>query len=53
VRPLSMVCSREDSRRGLVLGVGMLAGESLVSEVARLRRTLESILSMRDIRRHN
>ncbi|MCO7233232.1 MULTISPECIES: PLP-dependent aminotransferase family protein [unclassified Cobetia] len=53
VRPLSMVCSGEDSRRGLVLGVGMLAGESLVSEVARLRRTLESILSMRDIRRHN
>jgi len=53
VRPLSPVCSANDSRRGLVLGVGMLAGDSLVNEVARLRRTLESILAMRDIRRQN
>lgn len=50
VRPLSFVCSDDDSRRGLILGVGMLAGESLTSEVARLRRTLEGILTMRDIR---
>lgn len=50
VRPLSMVCSETDLRRGLVLGVGMLSGDSLVSEAARLRRTLETVLKLRDVR---
>ncbi|GED23750.1 PLP-dependent aminotransferase family protein [Halomonas halmophila] len=50
VRPLSPFCSVRDKRRGLVLGVGMLAGESLANEVARLRRILESVLQLKDIR---
>lgn len=50
VRPLSMVCSPGDKRRGLVLGVGMLSGDSLVSEAARLRHMLTRILAMREIR---
>lgn len=29
VRPLSLVCSDDDPRRGLVLGVGMVEGETL------------------------
>ncbi|TVU69609.1 PLP-dependent aminotransferase family protein [Cobetia crustatorum] len=50
VRPLSPVCGPGDTRCGLVLGVGMLAGDSLVSEAARLRRTLDTVLKLRDVR---
>ena len=45
VRPLSPVCAKGDSRSGLVMGVGMLSGETLVREAQRLRRCLEALLS--------
>ncbi|MDN6321702.1 MAG: PLP-dependent aminotransferase family protein [Halomonas sp.] len=44
VRPLSPVCAKGDSRSGLVMGVGMLSGETLVREAQRLRRCLEVLL---------
>lgn len=44
VRPLSPVCADKDSRTGLVMGVGMLSGETLVREAQRLRRCLELLL---------
>lgn len=44
VRPLSPVCARHDPRVGLVLGVGMLSGETLSREAQRLRRCLEALL---------
>ena len=44
VRPLSPVCAKGDSRSGLVMGVGMLSGETLVREAQRLRRCLEALL---------
>nr|WP_290702403.1 PLP-dependent aminotransferase family protein [Halomonas sp. UBA3074] len=44
VRPLSPVCAPTDSRVGLVMGVGMLSGETLVREAQRLRRSLEALL---------
>ncbi|KPQ21859.1 MULTISPECIES: aminotransferase-like domain-containing protein [unclassified Halomonas] len=44
VRPLSPVCAKHDPRVGLVMGVGMLSGETLVREAQRLRRCLESLL---------
>ncbi|PCF93967.1 PLP-dependent aminotransferase family protein [Vreelandella nigrificans] len=44
VRPLSPVCAKTDPRVGLVMGVGMLSGETLVREAQRLRRCLESLL---------
>ncbi|TKD63767.1 PLP-dependent aminotransferase family protein [Cobetia marina] len=51
VRPLSPVCCSDDRRCGLVLGVGMLTGDSLVREAERLRRTIETILRLKDVRR--
>ncbi|MFB9868898.1 aminotransferase-like domain-containing protein [Vreelandella sulfidaeris] len=45
VRPLSPVCASHDPRSGLVMGVGMLSGETLVREAQRLRRSLEFLLS--------
>ncbi|MEL7895023.1 PLP-dependent aminotransferase family protein [Vreelandella neptunia] len=44
VRPLSPVCAKGDSRSGLVMGVGMLSGETLAREAQRLRRCLEVLL---------
>lgn len=44
VRPLSPVCAKGDLRSGLVMGVGMLSGETLVREAQRLRRCLEALL---------
>lgn len=44
VRPLSPVCAKGDPRSGLVMGVGMLSGETLVREAQRLRRCLETLL---------
>jgi GntR family transcriptional regulator/MocR family aminotransferase len=44
VRPLSPVCAKHDPRVGLVMGVGMLSGETLVREAKRLRRCLETLL---------
>lgn len=44
VRPLSPVCAQHDARVGLVMGVGMLSGETLVREAQRLRRCLEALL---------
>ncbi|WP_249977305.1 PLP-dependent aminotransferase family protein [Vreelandella olivaria] len=44
VRPLSPVCIKGDTRTGLVMGVGMLSGETLVREAQRLRRCLEALL---------
>jgi GntR family transcriptional regulator/MocR family aminotransferase len=44
VRPLSPVCAPADPRVGLVMGVGMLSGETLVREAQRLRRSLEALL---------
>ncbi|OJA05768.1 PLP-dependent aminotransferase family protein [Halomonas sp. QHL1] len=44
VRPLSPVCAPTDPRVGLVMGVGMLSGETLVREAQRLRRSLEALL---------
>lgn len=44
VRALSPVCAKGDPRSGLVMGVGMLSGETLVREAQRLRRCLEGLL---------
>ncbi|MCS2610457.1 PLP-dependent aminotransferase family protein [Halomonas dongshanensis] len=44
VRPLSPVCARGDERTGLVLGVGLLSGETLQREAMRLRRCLDRLL---------
>ncbi|MGP9632193.1 aminotransferase-like domain-containing protein [Halomonas sp. AOP43-A1-21] len=44
VRPLSPVCAAHDPRVGLVMGVGMLSGETLAREAQRLRRCLENLL---------
>lgn len=44
MRPLSPVCASSDPRVGLVMGVGMLSGETLVREAQRLRRCLEPLL---------
>lgn len=44
VRPLSPVCAADDPRVGLVMGVGMLSGETLAREAQRLRRCLENLL---------
>lgn len=44
VRPLSPVCAEHDPRSGLVMGVGMLSGETLAREAHRLRRCLENLL---------
>lgn len=49
VRPLSPVCSANDNRCGLVIGVGMLAGASLASEATRLRVEMESVLKSSDV----
>lgn len=45
VRPLSTVCAGKDQRSGLVMGVGMLSGETLKDEVNRLCRHLKILLS--------
>ncbi|MFG6665714.1 PLP-dependent aminotransferase family protein [Halomonas sp. HNIBRBA4712] len=44
VRPLSLVCAPGDDRAGLVMGVGMLSGETLTREVQRLRQHLTALL---------
>lgn len=44
VRSLSPVCAEHDPRSGLVMGVGMLSGETLAREAHRLRRCLENLL---------
>ncbi|WP_447956976.1 aminotransferase-like domain-containing protein [Vreelandella sp. EE7] len=43
-RPLSPVCGQGDTRSGLVMGVGMLSGETLTREVQRLRHRLAALL---------
>ncbi|MCP1314427.1 MULTISPECIES: PLP-dependent aminotransferase family protein [unclassified Halomonas] len=44
VRALSPVCAEHDHRTGLVMGVGMLSGETLNREVLRLRHCLAALL---------
>ncbi|UYG00275.1 PLP-dependent aminotransferase family protein [Halomonas sp. GD1P12] len=44
VRPLSPVCAPNDARSGLVMGVGMLSGDTLSREVQRLRHHLAALL---------
>lgn len=44
VRPLSTVCANTDQRSGLIMGVGMLSGETLTNEVKRLCRHLKTLL---------
>ncbi|WP_346795432.1 PLP-dependent aminotransferase family protein [Halomonas sp. Bachu 37] len=44
-RPLSPVCAADDHRSGLILGIGMLSGLTLVAEARRLRQTLTCLLS--------
>ncbi|WP_152205657.1 PLP-dependent aminotransferase family protein [Marinobacter changyiensis] len=44
VRPLSTVCADTDLRSGLILGVGMLSGETLKHEVKRLIRHLNLLI---------
>ncbi|WP_163649577.1 PLP-dependent aminotransferase family protein [Modicisalibacter sp. 'Wilcox'] len=41
VRPLSLACGRDDPRRGLVMGIGMVSGDGLRHEADRLRRALK------------
>ncbi|MBA2779048.1 PLP-dependent aminotransferase family protein [Billgrantia kenyensis] len=43
-RPLSPVCSADDFRSGLILGVGMLSGRLLAAEANRLRLALTRLL---------
>lgn len=43
-RPLSPVCEENDPRSGLILGIGMLSGNTLVAEAIRLRQTLTRCL---------
>lgn len=44
-RPLSLVCSEDDPRSGLVLGIGMLSGRTLTAEALRLRHILTRLLT--------
>ncbi|WP_447555079.1 aminotransferase-like domain-containing protein [Vreelandella sp. EE22] len=44
VRPLSPVCADGDDRSGLVMGVGMLSGDTLAREAQRLRHCLAALL---------
>lgn len=44
-RPLSLVCSDDDPRSGLVLGIGMLSGRTLTAEALRLRQILTRLLT--------
>lgn len=44
VKPLSAVCSRDDNRKGLIMGVGMLNRESLRKEALRFRQVLGGLL---------
>lgn len=39
-RPLSTACSPNDPRSGLILGIGMLSGNTLAAEAVRLRHVL-------------
>lgn len=43
-RPLSPVCAEDDPRSGLILGIGMLSGRTLVAEAERLRHILTRLL---------
>ncbi|MGM0952716.1 MAG: PLP-dependent aminotransferase family protein [Pseudomonadota bacterium] len=45
VKPLSAVCASGDSRKGLIMGVGMLSRESLRKEAARFRKILTELTS--------
>ena len=44
MRPLSIACTPADQRSGLIMGVGMLSGETLLHEVKRLKSTLLKLL---------
>jgi len=46
-RPLSRVCGPGDSRRGLVLGIGMVEGESLEIQGRRLARGIREFVERR------
>ena len=43
-RPLSPTCAPDDPRSGLILGIGMLSGNTLASEAVRLRHVLTRCL---------
>ncbi|MCG6659107.1 PLP-dependent aminotransferase family protein [Halomonas campisalis] len=43
-RPLSLACSDNDPRSGLILGIGMLSGNTLAAEAVRLRHILTRCL---------
>ena len=43
-RPLSPACAPDDPRSGLILGIGMLSGNTLASEAVRLRHVLTRCL---------
>lgn len=43
-RPLSTTCAEHDPRSGLILGIGMLSGNTLASEAERLRHVLTRCL---------
>ena len=45
MRPLSIACTPADRRTGLIMGVGMLSGETLLHEVRRLRQALKKWLN--------
>ncbi|MGS2742301.1 hypothetical protein ACU6TU_01675 [Halomonas sp. LS-001] len=45
MRPLSIACTPDDQRTGLIMGVGMLSGETLLHEVRRLRLALKKWLN--------
>lgn len=45
VKPLSVVCGNGDSRKGLIMGVGMLSRESLRKEADRFRKILTELTS--------
>ncbi|WP_027961692.1 PLP-dependent aminotransferase family protein [Halomonas halodenitrificans] len=45
-RPLSPVCAEDDPRSGLILGIGMLSGRTLVAEAERLRHILTRLLEV-------
>ncbi|MBZ9559922.1 MULTISPECIES: PLP-dependent aminotransferase family protein [unclassified Modicisalibacter] len=44
VRPLSPACGPGDPRRGLVMGIGMVSGQTLSREAERLRVALKRLL---------
>lgn len=44
VRPLSPACGAGDPRRGLVMGIGMVSGQTLNREAERLRVSLKRLL---------